>query len=544
MTIPALIFLFFTLKQKSEIDTIFTKKMVKKLTFNKNRVTKNVRNILLFSSFFLIIIALARPVIEKGSINTKTKSIDIIVALDISKSMLADDIYPNRLEFAKSNIYEFIDRFQEANIGVIAFSSGGFLVSPKTQDSETLKYLIKNLSHQSITTKGTNISIPIKNAEKLLKESAQKILIIFTDGGDKESFEDEIKSANQIGLSVYIYATATKKGASIKDGTKVLKDRDKNIVITKLNENIKDLALKSGGAYIVGGFKDNSIQILIDDIRKNFHIQDVNSRTVKEYQELFYYPLALAIILLLFAFSSLPRRGGVATLVIIILSIQSQQLKADIFDFQTINKAHKAYKNGDYQNAVEYYSRVLLSKNTPQSRYDLANALYKNREYKEALKNYNLIRGEDKSLRYKKLFNIGNTLFALKRYKEALVSYEKAKEIKIESDLQHNIELTKNMLKDEFIDPKESRKKESGKKRELDHKDKTDSQKNSRDKTAEKEDRKKDKNSKHPKDKKDEKISEKEARKWEEKLKNSKPKTLPLKLEDKDIKREEDEKPW
>ncbi len=562
MMIPALILFFFIITYKNNMNSIFDEKMLEKLTFDNGSLGRMGRNFMLFIALFLMIIALSRPAIEKGDVKIKSKKIDLLIALDISKSMLASDIYPNRIEFAKKKIYEFIDSFKEANVGVVAFSSEGFLVSPMTQDSATLKYLIGNLSLESLSTAGTNLMIPIKKGESFLKDSYQKIVIIFTDGGDNDTFEKELETADSADVHVYVYATATNGGAPITENGVSIKDKEGNIVITKLNEKIKELAIESGGAYIVGGLKDDSISILVEDIKKKFEMQDTNSRKVKEYKELFYYPLGLATLFMLFAFGSFPKRSHFAIFTLLLIGISSPKLHAGVFDFQTIDKAHEAYQKENYKEAIESYKEVVKSKKSPQSLYDLANAQYKDKKYEQALSTYNKVTSKNPNLEYKKLFNSGNSHFQLKKYEEALKSFEKASKINTESDLENNIELTKKMIeqkKKEQEKKDNKQKKDDDKKKDKDKKDDDQKKQDKKDqdekkKKEEKEDKQdakdgdKDKDSsqkqEEPKEKKEEKISEKEAKKWEEQLEKKKPKTMPMKFQSHNIERKKNEKPW
>ncbi len=558
MIIALLLLFFLIIKKENDLSIIFDKEILKKLTFNSGSFTKKRRNFMLFIALSLMVIALSHPVIEKGEVQIKGKKIDILIALDISKSMQAKDIYPNRLEFAKKKIYDFIDSFKEANIGVIAFSSDGFLVSPMTQDGTTLKYLIKNLSLESLSTTGTNLLIPIKKGKTFLKDSKQKIVIIFTDGGDNDSFEEELKAAKEADEHIYIYATATTGGAPILENKIAIKDKEGNIVISRLNQKIKTLAIESGGAYIVGGLKDNSVDLLVEDIKDKFKMQDTSSRMIKEYKELFYYPLALATIFLLFAFSSFPKRANSAVFILLFLTLTTKSLHSGILDFQTIDKANQAYQDKNYKEAVEAYKEVVESKKTPQSLYDLANALYKNGQYEKALSTYKKVTTKEQNLQYKKLFNTGNTLVGLKRYKEALESFNKAQKIKTESDLQHNIRITNKLLekkKKEEQKKKEDKKKGKGKdkkreknkdkKKKKEEKEKEKSQDKDKQETKQSGEEEGSSNKQeHPQKAKQEPISEKEMKKWQEQLEKMKPKTMPMKFQDQPVKRSINEKPW
>ncbi len=557
MLIPTIVLFYFIVTHTNKIDSIFDAKILKKLRYDNDSLGRVGRNIMLFISMFFMIIALSRPVFEKGEIKSKSKSIDLMVALDISKSMLATDFYPNRLEFAKKEFSTLVDSFPEANIGVIAFSSGGFLVSPMTQDGSTLKYLVDNLSLDSISLKGTNLMIPIEKANSFLKDSKEKIVVIFSDGGDKKDFSDEIKKAREYGESIYIYATATPIGSPIKEEGEAIKDKDGNIVISRLNDSIKDLSLKTNGAYIVGDYKGDSIQLMIEDIKKKFEMKDLKEKVIKEYQELFYYPLSIAMLFLLFSFSSIPKREIKVLLFAFLFFNINTPLEARVFDFFDIKDAKKSYINGDFNSSVALYESIVQSKKSAESFYNLANAKYKSGDYKSALNLFVKVNPKENiSLKYKKYFNIGNSYFKIKKYDEAIKSYEEAKKIKSEEDLDFNIELAKKMRKKQ----KEEQQKK-GKKRKKDQKDKDQKNQNNKDEDAKKDQDQKESNKSDNKEsqKKDKqkltkeqqqkeetkKSSDREEKMWQEQLDKIKPKTMPMQFKIENLnQRREDENPW
>ena len=543
MLIPTLILFYFIVTNRSALDSYFDKKILEKLRFENGALGKIGRNILLFIALIMMILALARPVKEKGEVAIKSKSIDMMVALDISKSMMAGDIYPNRLAFAKQRFIKFVDSFKEANIGIIAFSSEGFLVSPMTQDSSTLKYLVNNLSLDSMTLKGTNLLIPIEKGNAFLKESKEKIIIIFTDGGDNVDFSKEIQRAKEYGESIYIYAVATPEGGTIEENGEMLKDKEGNMVITKLNEGIKTLAFESGGAYIVGNHNDDSIALMVADIKKKFKMRDSKEKRVKEYKELFYYPLSLALLFMLFAFHSFPSRASAPIMIAFIMIASPRDAEAKVFDFFDINKANKAYHDSNYTQAEEAYKKVIKSNKSPESIYDLANAQYKQEKYKEALKSYDNVIAKTDALKYKKMFNKGNSHFQLKEYEKAIKDYEEAKKIQDDEDLEHNLALAKKKLEEK---KKKEQEKKDDKKKDDKKKDKKegdgDSDKEKK-KKEEKEKKKEDSKKQKPKPSKEE-ISKKEEKMWEQHLENNKPKTMPMKLDMKPVERQKDEKPW
>ena len=545
MVIPTIILFTLIITKKDPLDGYFSDEVLKKLRFDNDALGRVGRNLMIFVALFFMIIALGRPVLPKEDIVVKQKSIDMVIAVDISRSMMAKDLYPNRLEFAKKRIKEFIDQFDSANIGIIAFSGEAFLVSAKSSDKESLKYLLDHLSPDLLSQKGSYLELAIKKASDLLKKSSDKILVIFSDGGDDMVMDDKIALAKKYKDHIYIYATATKKGAMIYDNNRALLDSDGNIVITKLNEHLKELAINSGGAYILGGFSNDGIKKLANEIKKRYKANKMQNRVIKEYKELFYYPLALSLLFMLFLFHSIPKRGGSFAL-LFLLSLNSR-VDARVFDFFDIKDANTHYKNREYKRALKYFQDIAFSKRSADAYYDLGNVYYRLKNYEGAIKAYKNVKTSDENLRYKSYFNMANSYFMLKEYQKALTSYEMAKKIKSEDDLLYNIELTKKMLDK---NQKKSSKKTKKNKKPQNKKDagsgsgKKMSQKN-KDRKQEQKKINKSKKSSQSLDKKksSKRLSKRELKMWQEHLDRIKVKTNPLKLKV-DIKRKKDEKPW
>ncbi len=544
MMIPLVILFYFIVTGKSQIQTIFDKKILEKLTVDNDALGRTGRNMMLFAALFLMIVALARPVFPKGEIKAAAKRIDLVVAPDISKSMLATDRYPNRLAFAKSKIFTLLDKFKEARVGVLAFAEDGFLVAPLTEDRQTLKFLIDNLNTTALSTNGTNIMMPIEKTAEFLKDAEQKILILFTDGGEQKDFSKEIAKAKEHNIAVYVYAVGTHQGAPIPFHGENIKDQNGNIVITKLNPHIKTLALETGGAYIEGGYKDNSVEMIIKDIKEKFKMQRLKNRKIMDYQELFYYPLALSVLFMLFAFSSLPRRLA-SLLLFALLFTQPQHSQAGILDFHEIKQGFDFYKQERYRQSVQHFEKVANSRKDAPAYYDLGNAYYKSGRYKDAIDAYRQAKTDNPALAYKIYFNLGNAYFQSKRYAKALKAYQIAKKIKTEEDLEYNIELTKKHLKKK--PPKKNpnnnnkqqqqkeKKKEKKEEQNKNDKNQNNNRKNGDDKQPPKEGKQKPKTSP---------ISEKEMKKWEKRLQKTKPKTMPLRFRTQEVEREKNAKPW
>ena len=593
MLIPLLILIVLIATNKSTLDRYYSKEVLKRLKISDGSIGQKGRNIFLFLALILMTIALARPVIPKGEVSVKSSTTDILLAIDVSKSMLADDMYPNRLEFAKKRAIEFMRSFNSARFGVVAFSNVGFLVSPLSEDIPTVEYLVKNLNTDSLNQKGTDLMTPLQLANKFLKNEKEKVLVIFSDGGDSKDFSKEIAYAKEHDIKVYIYAVGTKRGSTIKENGVVLTDKKGNIIITRLNEAIKELALKSGGAYIVGDYSGKSIKALEEAIKQKIYETNKREKKIKTYRELFYYPLWAAVLFMLFGFSSIPRRKlkKVTPVFLVAFMMFAPTLKASsLFDFQVIKKADNSYKNNDFKESAKLYGKLLKDKQTPELHYDLANSLYKQKKYKEALKEYEQINSKDSSLMFKKYYNEGNAYAYMKKYDEAIKAYEKALKINPkDEDAKHNLELIKKLKKkkqnkqnNKNKNSKNSKKNSKNSKKNKDGKNsksgkngkndnkqnknkKRDKKKGEQNKNKQNKKRQKQKNqeksktqkSKNKKKKSDKKeqaqgakvvdkkaMSKAEEKKWTQILLGKNPKTLPLELPTKPHKLEKNDIDW
>ena len=561
MLLPLLFLLFLIFTNKSQVDRLYSKEIMEKLKIQDGSIGQKGRNIFLSLALVLMVIAFARPVIPKGEINVKSSTVDILVGIDISKSMLANDIYPNRLDFAKKRVIDLMNDYKKARFGVIAFSRVGFLVSPLSDDTNTVEYLVNNLSTNSLNQDGTDLMAPLYLANRFLKNEKEKILVLFTDGGDGNNFTKEIKYAKKHNIRVYVYAIGTEKGSTIRVGSDVLKDKNGNIVIVRLNSAIKKLAIQSGGAYIVGDYSGTSIKKLQESIKNRVKQTKQRNKIIKTYKELFYYPLWAAIMFMLFGFSSMPKRkiAQGALIFLIILFIPATVLKAGILDFQHIKQAKEYYNGKSYANAAKLYKNLLKNNpNNAQLKYNLANSLYKQKKYKEALKQYKDVKNKTENLEFDKYFNEGNSYAYLKKYQEAIDSYKKALKLKNDKDAKHNLELIEKLLKKKKNRNKKNRnkkqknkkknkngngKKSSGKNSKKNSKNSKNNKSNSESKNNKRENNKKQKQNNSAKKKENRKKSTKKSQK-KNKAKQNKMRNTKSQGVNKKIMSDAEEKKW
>ncbi|ABB43936.1 von Willebrand factor, type A [Sulfurimonas denitrificans DSM 1251] len=583
--LPPLFILFaLLLTQKEVSEQFFSQEVMDRLRVHSNTLTPKARNALFFLIGFLIIIALAQPVIKEAKTLIKAKSADIMIALDISDSMLAEDVYPKRLESAKRKALAFLKEAKDERVGVVAFAKDSYLVSPLSFDKHSVSFLLEQLDTTSITEQGSDFLSVIGAVEKIQKDEKKKVLLILSDGGDKSDFSEEIALAKKSGITIFILGIATKQGAPIKreDGT-FIKYNDE-IIISKLNENIASLATKTGGVYIESTTSLEDIKRVIKEIERVGEKKELKSQEIQKSEPLFYYPLSLALLLLLIAMSSFGRKNSLHVSVFLLLALSlHQDAQAGIFDFMDLKKAKEAYNGANYEESAKLYDEYAQKSKSPQSYYNSANAYYKQQKYKEAIEAYNKATFDDESQRAKKLSNLGNAYAKDGDLQKAIDSYKESLKIEDDKETRENLSEVEKFLKEQEQkkeqenqqnkdknreekdkqEEKEDKQKESSKEKnqdkdqskeeKKDSKEQSDKEQEENDKKAKEQEAKesqkgeskddlKDKDS-HVSDKKESQMSEAEEQKWINQLKQNSSSYL-YKLSDDEKKLSKDEKPW
>lgn len=530
MLIPLILLIVLVLTSKDMMKHYFPPGIRVKLQVNSTVIGKSGRNILFFIVLILFILALARPVTNKVEHNVKQKLVPIVVAIDLSKSMQATDIYPNRISLAKKKLKDIISFSKNSMIGVVLFAKDSFILSPVTEDFVSLEYIVDNMDTNLNFPNGSNIFSVLETTKFMLNDFKVKNLIILSDGGNKSEYINEIEYAKNENIAIYSIGLATKQGAAIPDKNGYLTDKNGNIVTVKLNDSIKTLAFETGGGYIDYTLNSDDVNSIITRITTESLKEELSKQNITTYTELFYYPIGLAIFLLLLSFSSMPKlkkQNLNMILVLISLAIVSDKADALELDFQRIEKAQELYEKKEYEKSAKSFSKL---GNNPQALYNMANALYKSDKYEEAIDVYSKVVSDDKNLELNKLYNIGNSYVKLNKLQNAKEFYEKALKIKEDQQTKENLELVKKELEKQKQQNKKQDQKENqdnqdkNKQENKDSQKKNEDQKNSEQKSKEQQkqnkekENKKDQNSQdsqqqEPKENKDEKKDSKASKK-------------------------------
>ena len=259
-----------------------------------------LRTVLYSLAFFLFVIGLARPQIGAKLSEHEAKGAEIMICLDVSNSMLAEDYSPNRLERAKLAISRIVDRLQEDRIGLIVFAGSSFVQLPITTDYVSAKMFLNSIDTGSVPIQGTAIGDAVLTAARSFSEQSEKsrAIIVITDGENHE--DDPVDAARQVaemGIKVYTIGVGSLRGQPIPKDGQLMKDSEGNIVVSRLDEGtLQQMAEAGNGAYVHAGNEEFGLNPIIDDIRK-MEAEKFNSVVFEEYDEQYMYFFAAALAL-------------------------------------------------------------------------------------------------------------------------------------------------------------------------------------------------------------------------------------------------------
>ncbi|WP_324171067.1 VWA domain-containing protein [Sulfurimonas sp.] len=335
-------------------------------------------------TFIFIVLALTRPVIEQEPIESEQVVSDVVIAVDLSFSMQAKDIKPTRLQKAKEILTTLVKVEQKSRFGVLGFTTNAIILSPLTQDSQLLKHLFNSLDDKLIITKGSSIMSALVLARKM-SESKHLSLVILSDGTDARSFEDEVRFVKDNFMVVNIFMLASRHGSTLSlENGELLKDENKNIVLSRENPNIKALSNATGGVYT----KD--LGELTDALNEQKRDDEKSKTIIIKNLELFYYLVVLAIVFFLLSITTL-KKYLVAFLLFVGVNLDANIV--EIFEYENIKQfkiASNYYKKGNYEKAFEVYKNVKSSDAEFKSRvyYNTANSLVRLKKFKDAREAY------------------------------------------------------------------------------------------------------------------------------------------------------------
>ena len=223
-----------------------------------------------------------------------------MIALDVSNSMLAEDYSPNRLDRAKLAISKLVDRLRDDRIGLIVFAGSSFVQLPVTTDYVSAKMFLNSISTESVPIQGTAIGDAINTAIRSFSAQSEKsrVIIVITDGENHE--DDPVAAARQaaeLGIKVFTIGVGSEEGKPVPVGGELLKDKNGDIVVSRLDEKtLKEVAAAGNGSYVRAGNSEFGLNPIVDEIRK-MDDEQFSSIVFEEFDEQFMYFFAIALVL-------------------------------------------------------------------------------------------------------------------------------------------------------------------------------------------------------------------------------------------------------
>jgi Ca-activated chloride channel family protein len=480
-------------RQRAALARFASKHLHEQLVASFSVVRRRWRRGLFLLSLVFLFAALARPQLGYNWVETKRRGIEILFAIDTSKSMLTPDVKPNRLARAKLAVDDFVSHLNGDGVGLVAFAGTAFLQCPITLDYDAFDESLEAIDTNTIPRGGTDISSAIREAAAALQDrkSQDKILILLTDGEDLEgSAVDTAREAAQSGLKIFTVGVGTASGDLIplppENGGGFVKDASGQYVKSHLDEStLKAIAAATGGIYAPLGNQGQglaTIQQALEPMARH----ELASRRERVYIERYQWPLAASLVLLLGSLligtrrnlrrsrpasdappvprlSRRPRaRPVVAALAGTLVLASVASARASISD------AADAYKKGDFAAAQkEYAAAAQKQPDKTVLQFDAGTAAYKAGQYPDALQDFQKSLGTKQSAdpaaiaaQQDAYYNLGNTLYrtgqqteqadqqkTIQAWQQAVKSYDAALQIRADdADAKFNRDFVQHKL--------------------------------------------------------------------------------------------------
>jgi Ca-activated chloride channel homolog len=485
LALPALaLFFWWASRQRQQLLAQFIQaRLLSALTIGVSPARRKIRFGCLVTAVALLIIALARPQHGFDLQKVEQRGLDIVVAIDTSKSMLAEDIAPNRLERAKLAALDLMQRSKSDRLGLVAFAGDAFLECPLTFDNTAFEQCVRALSVNTLPEGGTAIATAIQNAQKAFKEGDHfKVLVLFTDGEDNVNPDEALAAARdaaRAGLKIFTIGIGTAEGTLLRitdpnGNSDYIRDPDGNVVKSHLNETLlRQIAAATGGFYLpLRGA--NTMETLYEQGLAPLPKSEGEERLVRRYHEQYYWPLTAAVLLLL-AEMFLPERKraakpagpaaststGVVRAAVVVMLFCILPVTA----LASASGALREYNAGNYTNALQEFEQLAQAHtNDLRLVFNAGAAAYRGTNFDAALTDFQTATwSPDLKLQQRAYYNLGNTLYRQgelkfepdtasldtmeETWQQAVKSYEHAVELNTnDADAVYNLGFVKKQI--------------------------------------------------------------------------------------------------
>jgi Ca-activated chloride channel homolog len=432
-------FLYRRNRAKKKLEGFVDQHLLKYLLVNPTGKVASVWKTLLVWTIVwsCIVLSLAGPRWSFREVETFSSDQSLVILLDLSQSMDAEDVKPSRLIRARQKIEDILNHAKGLKIGLIAFAADTHMITPLTQDVETIRYLLPSLDTGLVFMQGSKLQPALQMAENILKGDPgdnQSILVI-SDGGfdDARAFKKARELADK-GIVLYTMGVGTEEGAPIRDQEGNLIKKSGEVILTKLNRTkLQELSQIGRGRYLESNFSSNAEAVIVKDLDSRAEaLKDVH-RTTRFWDERFYLLIIPLLPILLFWL----RRGYIIPLLLMML-IPSLGVEATFIDQYFMNSeqfGNQLLEEGDYQTASDYF----------QDPYRKGVAHYRAGNFEEATRSFR--ESNRPEVAQEAAYNTATALVHQQKLQEAVQAYEEVLETWPDHQkAKDNLEVVRKML--------------------------------------------------------------------------------------------------
>ncbi len=487
VVVPVLVWVFyrFDRSRREMLKRFASEHLLSVLTASVSPLRRSLKRWLTIAGVGLCLLALAQPQFGFHWEEVRRNGIDILFAVDTSRSMLAQDVNPDRLTRARMAVMDLMAKLQGDRVGLIAFAGTSFLQCPLTMDYDAFRQSLDALDTHLIPKGGTNLASAIQEAEKAygLGGMHHKILILLTDGEDLEaSGITAARDAAQRGVKIFPVGVGITTGELIPirnqaGGTEFLKDENGQAVKSCLDENtLRQIAGATGGLYQPLGQQGQGLEAIYEQGLAAIPKKELSSRTTQVYINRFQWPLALGILCFMiewllgerrtanrfqvsgFRFRVFKKAGVVSPAICLFFILYPLPVRA------SPQSAEKAYHDGKFSEATDQF-KVAAEKNPKKAelQFNLGASAYKIGRYDDAAGAFQkALQSDQPALQQQTFYNLGNTQYRLgqkteketpqqtiQTWRQALQYYQHALQLKTDdADARFNYEFVKKKLEE------------------------------------------------------------------------------------------------
>jgi Ca-activated chloride channel family protein len=484
----------FDVRQRAELKKFAAESLTAQLTTSVSGARRQFKRVLVVAGVACLALALARPLVGFRWEETKRRGLDVLFAVDTSRSMLAQDVKPDRLTRAKMAVEDLLAKMDGDRTGLIAFAGNSFLQCPLTLDYDAFRQSLEALDTRIIPRGGTDIAAAIHEAEAALEGNGNndRILVLLTDGEDLEgSALEAARAAGKNGLKIFTVGVGSSGGELIpaideKGGTQFVKDASGQFVKSHLDESmLKQIAEATGAMYQPLGQQAQGLETIYQKGLSQFTRREVASRMHRVYIERFQWPLALGILCLVLdplvgirrrKTAKQPASAARPSLAVSwnkrarpARALAAASAALAVLGFATpaqasVRAGEKAFQKGDYTKAEqEYRQAAAKSPDKPVLQFNHGAAAYKSGNFAAAAQSFaKAMKTDDLKLQQDDYYNLGNTQYrvgqktekanapeTIKNWEQSVQSYEAALQLKTDdADAKYNRDLVKRKLEE------------------------------------------------------------------------------------------------